>query len=179
MTADAPVAARPRDAAACGRCGAAVAVGRRAAAVTCDRCGADLRVKRSTSGVWTEPTGPPDRPPARPDRGARLAALDREWERERAALVVRGPGGREAEPSALRAALLAAVGLGGAAAALVMATGAGFPAVVRVGVPLLFAAVGVANAAGVLAKAVRWEAGRRRYEAGRAALADDGRPGDG
>ena len=116
---------------------------------------------------------PPPRPPSNPptvDHDAALAELDREWADERATLMVRGKGGAPTEPSVLRAALAAAVGVGGAVFAYLMAANSGLPAALVFGLPLAFAALGLWTAGTVLAQTRRWTRAEADYRRRRAEI---------
>ena len=161
----------------CQRCGAPLEVGRGAAFVTCAHCGTPLRVVRSDSAAWTELAGElterTDRIEAkvdRLDRRSELADLDRDWDRTRQSLMVRGKHGREKEPSVVGGVIAGAVGLAGAAFAATMSAGAGFPTIVKIGFPLVFAGVGLYAAYHNLSKADRWRREERRYRRRRAEL---------
>ena len=161
----------------CHHCGAPLEVGRGAAFVTCAHCGTPLRVVRSDSAAWTELVGEltqrTDRIEAkvdRLDRRSALADLDRDWDRTRQSLMVRGKHGREKEPSVIGGVIAGAVGLGGAIFASAMSAGAGFPTIVKICFPLAFAAIGLYAAFNQLSKADRWRREERRYRRRRAEL---------
>ncbi|NNJ26063.1 zinc ribbon domain-containing protein [Alienimonas chondri] len=161
----------------CQHCGAPLKVGRGAAFVTCAHCGASLRVVRSDSAAWTELAGElterADRIEAkvdRLDRRTELADLDREWDRTRESLMVQGKHGHTSEPSVVGGVISGAVGLFGAAFALIVSAGAGFPAIIKIGFPIVFAGIGLFAAFSILSKADRWRREERRYRRRRAEL---------
>ena len=165
-----PTAAAP----VCTHCGAPLEVDASARRVTCGHCGSHLEVKRTASAAWTELADRTDRIERtvdRLDRRAELAELDREWERTRRSLMVRGRGGAETEPSALGGVLAGAIGLGGAAFTALVTANSPFPGVMKWGVPLAFAAVGAFSAWNVLTKAAKWRRAEADYRRRRAELA--------
>ncbi len=105
-----------------------------------------------------------------PDGAAARADLDREWAATRESLMVRGKGGAPAEPSVLRAALAALVGVGGGVFAWFTAANSGLPTAMKWGLPLAFAGVGLWTAAATLAAARRWTRAEADYRRRRAAL---------
>ncbi|QDT13991.1 alpha/beta hydrolase family protein [Alienimonas californiensis] len=166
----------------CRRCGAPLQVGGEAKFVTCRHCGSSLRVERSESAAWTELTERTEQLEAkveRLDRRTERADLDREWDRTRQSLMVRGKGGRESEPSAVGGVIVLTVGVMGAVFAATMSAGAGFPTIVKLGFPALFAGVGLFTAANQFAKAAKWREAERRYRRRRAELElERGEPGE-
>ena len=122
---------------------------------------------------------PPPDPAAAPsalERSAELVRLDCAWAAEREALMVRGKGGAPTEPSVLRAALVAAAGLGGAAVAFLMAVESNLGAVMTYGPPLAFAALGLWTAFVTLRQARRWSRAEADYRRRRAELTPDDAP---
>ena len=110
------------------------------------------------------PAEPPAAEPAeQAEPGPETAALDREWQQTRESLMVRGKGGAPAEPSVVRAALLALVGVGGAVFAWFTAANSDLPAAVVYGLPIAFAALGLYTAATTLTAAVRWHRAEADY----------------
>ncbi|MFH5805690.1 hypothetical protein [Alienimonas sp. DA493] len=166
----------------CRRCGAPLQVGPGAKFVTCGHCGSSLRVERSESAAWTELTERTERleeKVERMDRRSELADLDREWERTRKSLMIRGKGVRESEPSVFGGVMVLAIGVVGAIFAASMGAQAGFPALVGIGFPLAFAGFGIFAAVSQFANAAKWREAERRYRRRRAELElDRGEPGE-
>ena len=160
----------------CDHCGAPLDVPPGVSFAVCAHCGSRLRVKRSASAAWTElaeTAGRIEKTVDRLDRRTALADLDREWDRTRQSLLVRGKDGATSEPAVWKAAAVAvaAVAFAGFAAAFVRA--APFPRAVQVVFPL-FPLVGGLFAAGTIyVKARKWEAAEADYRRRRAELERD------
>ena len=157
----------------CDRCGAGLDVPPTANFAVCAHCGSRLRIKRSASAAWTElaaTAGRIERAVNRLDRRAALADLDREWDRTRQSLMVRGKEGRESPPSRWGAAAFAAFAVAWAAFAGFVVGHFPFPAMIRVGFPLVGLVGGLAAAANVFHKAAQWEAAEADYRRRRADL---------
>ena len=160
----------------CDHCGAPLDVPPGTNFAVCAHCGSRLRIKRSASAAWTEladVAGRIEKTVDRLDRRAALADLDREWDRTRGELMVRGKHGRTSAPSKWGAVAFAAFAVAWAASASFIMSDAPAPAVIRVGFPLVGLIGGLAAAVSVYRKSAKWEAAEADYRRRRAELERD------
>jgi DNA-directed RNA polymerase subunit RPC12/RpoP len=166
----------------CNNCGATLDVGPQTNFVTCTHCGARLAVKRTATSAYTEILEKIDQKTdaiaaqlAEIARHNELERLDREWERERASLLVRGKHGQRHVPTDA----VAVVTAGGAAVFGVFWIGAA----ASIGAPSFMFLMGgmvvvlaIGMAVWQVGAARRYREAQARYERRRAALLEAGKP---
>ena len=156
----------------CDHCGAPLDVPPGVNFAVCAHCGSRLRIERSATAAWTElaeTAGRIEKTVDRLDRRAALADLDREWDRTRQELMVRGKDGDVSVPSKWTAAL---AGVWWMFADFVVRDSP-FPAAIRVGFPLVGLVGGLFGAVSIYRKSVRWTAAEADYRRRRAELERD------
>jgi hypothetical protein len=164
---------------ACNNCGAPLEVAPATNFVTCKHCGSQLAIRRTGSSLYTELLEKLDRRTegmsdqlAEIAYRAELERIDREWDEERRAYLVRDKHGNTHEPNALGAKISAAIaivfGLFFSAVSCNMVGPMGDGPGLAAGVVPLFglamAGYGVYLLVGGSDRARRYEAARKAYQ---------------